>query len=129
VTSLHYHFPWLIKANLRWSIYCAATDRSMHANLDWQRFFDIAARDISFDEKLEQYAKIALEHFEAEQFEEFCDKHLAHLDEVAHEFFGSDVVMDAIQQKVTALYPEHEIEQFSNLFWDRIQTWRQESVT
>jgi hypothetical protein len=101
----------------------------MHANLDWQRFFDIAARDISFDEKLEQYAKIALEHFEAEQVEEFCDKHLAHLDEVAHEFFGSDVVMDAIQQKVTALYPEHEIEQFSNLFWDRIQTWRQESVT
>jgi hypothetical protein len=129
VTSLHYHFPWLIKANLRWSIYCAATDRSMHANLDWQRFFDIAAKDISFDEKLEQYAKIALAHFEAEQFEEFCDKHLAHLDEVAHEFFGSDVVMDAIQQKVTALYPEHEIEQFSNLFWDRIQTWRQESVT
>lgn len=127
VTSLHYHFPWLIKANLKWSIYCAATDRSMHANLDWQRFFDIAAEDRSFDDKLERYAKIALEHFEAEQFEEFCDKHLGHLDEVAHEFFGSDVVMDAIRQKVEALYPAHEVDEFSELFWERIQSWRRDS--
>jgi len=128
VTSLHYHFPWLIKANLRWSIFCAATDRSMHANLSWQKFFDIAAEDIPFEEKLERYAKIALEHFEADQFEEFCEEHLPHLDEVAHEFFGSDVVLDAIQQKVEALYPEHEVEQFAELFWDRIQTWRDEST-
>ena len=128
VTSLHYHFPWLIKANLRWSIFCAATDRSMHANLSWQKFFDIAAEDIPFEEKLERYAKIALEHFEADQFEEFCEEHLPHLDEVAHEFFGSDVVLDAIQQKVEALYPEHEVEQFAELFWDRIQIWRDEST-
>jgi hypothetical protein len=128
VTSLHYHFPWLIKANLRWSIFCAATDRSMHANLSWEKFFDIAAKDIPFEEKLERYAKIALDYFEADKFEEFCEKHLAHLDEVAHEFFESDIVRDAIQQKVEALYPEHEVEQFAELFWDRIQTWRKEST-
>ena len=127
VTSLHYHFPWLIKANLRWSIFCAATDRSMHANLDWRKFFDIAAEDKAFDEKLSGYAKLAFEHFDAERFDEFCEKHLPHLDEVANEFFGSDVVMDAIHQKVEALYPEHEIDQFTELFWERIQTWRRES--
>ena len=31
VTSLHYHFPWVILANLRWSIFAATTlsDRRM----------------------------------------------------------------------------------------------------
>ena len=44
VTSLHYHFPWLVKANLRWSIFCAATRRRVRKNLDWEPFFEIAAR-------------------------------------------------------------------------------------
>ncbi len=124
VTSLHFHFPWLIKANLRWSIYCAATDRSMHANLNWENYFRIAAKDLSFDEKLDEYSKLALDYFAYDDFLEFCDRHLPHLDEVAHEFFGSDTVRDAIRQKVVALYPAHEIDEFSELFWDRIQEWR-----
>lgn len=128
VTSLHYHFPWLIRSNLRWSIYCAATDRSMHANLNWGDYFEIAALDIPFDEKLDRYAKLALEYFEYEQFTEFCDKHLAHLDETAHAFFGSDLVRDAIRQKVEALYPEHEFDEFTELFWDRIQEWRRQQA-
>jgi hypothetical protein len=124
VTSLHYHFPWLITANLRWSIFCAATDRSMHMNLNWGEYFKIAARDISFEEKLDAYAKIAFDYFTYDDFIEFCDKHLSHLDEVAVEFFGSDVVRGAIHKKVSALYPEHEIEEFTELFWNRIQDWR-----
>ena len=124
VTSLHFHFPWLIKANLRWSIYCAATDRSMHANLNWENYFRIAAKDLSFDEKLDEYSKLALDYFAYDDFLEFCDRHLPHLDEVAHEFFGSDTVRDAIRQKVVALYPAHEIDEFSELFWNRIQEWR-----
>ena len=43
VTSLHYHFPWLIKANLRWAIFCAATRRRVRHNLDWEPYFAIAA--------------------------------------------------------------------------------------
>ena len=125
VTSLHYHFPWLIKANLRWSIYCAATDRSMHTNLNWADYFRIAAKDMPFEDKLEQYAALALAYFEHEQFTEFCETHLAHLDEVADEFFASDVARDAVRQKVEALYPEHEIDEFTEMFWQRIQTYRE----
>lgn len=126
VTSLHYHFPWLIMSNIRWSIFCAATDRSMHANLNWNEYFRIAAEDKPFEQKLDEYAKLALEYFEYDRFTEFCETHLSHLDEVADEFFGSDTVRDAIHKKVTALYPEHEIDEFTELFWDRIQMWRKE---
>jgi len=124
VTSLHYHFPWLIKANLRWSIFCAATDRSMKTNLDWPSYFEIANRDIPFEEKLAGYVKLASGRFDVDEFESFCARHLPQLDEMAYEFFASETMRDAIRQKVTALYPEHEIDSFVELFWNRVQEWR-----
>jgi hypothetical protein len=126
VTSLHYHFPWLIKANLRWSIFCAATSRPMHRTLDWDPFFAIADKDISPREKLTQYAAIAHQRYETEKFNEFCKKHLSHLDELAYDFFASDKLRDAIHQKVSSLFPAHEIEDFTELFWSRIQLWRKQ---
>jgi hypothetical protein len=126
VTSLHYHFPWLIKSNLRWSIFCAATDRSMRTNLDWQSYFAIADQDIPFDDKLAAYVKLARAHFSVDEFESFCATHLPQLDEVTYEFFGSDIALSAIREKVTALYPENEIDEFVELFWNRVQKWRKE---
>ncbi len=124
VTSLHYHFPWLIKANLRWSLYCAATRRNMRLDLNWPQYFEIADSDAPFEDKLVQYAKIANERFETDRFEEFCATHLSHLDEVADEFFASDIARDAVRQKVEALFPAHEIDEFTELFWQRIQDAR-----
>jgi hypothetical protein len=124
VTSLHFHFPWLIKANIRWSVFCATTRRRMRANLDWTPFFEIADQDMSPRERLAAYARLARERFEADRFEEFCATHLAHLDEVADEFFGSEIARDAVRQKVSALFPKHEIEEFTELFWQRIQDAR-----
>ncbi len=125
VTSLHFHFPWLIKANIRWSIYCAATNRRMNTDLNWRAYFDIADQDMPFDDKLAAYVKLARERFDVDRFEEFCEQHLSHLDEVAHRYFGSDAVRAAIREKVEALYPEHEHDEFTELFWKRIQYWRQ----
>ncbi len=124
VTSLHFHFPWLIKANLRWSIFCAATKRRPNTDLNWREYFDIADQDIPFDEKLAAYVKIARKRFNVDEFEAFCEEHLGHLDEVADAYFGTEGVRDAIREKVEALYPEHEIDEFTQLFWDRIQKWR-----
>lgn len=126
VTSLHYHFPWLIKANLRWSIFAAATDRPMRRNLDWEPFYAVADRDLPLREKLAEYARIAHERFETERFRDFCREHLGHLDELAYDFFGSEVLRDAIRQKVTALFPAHEIDEFTELFWSRVQLWREQ---
>lgn len=125
VTSLHYHFPWLIKANLRWSIFAAATDRPMRKNMDWAPFIEIAGRDLSFRERLREYARLAHERFDTERFRDFCRTHLGHLDELAHEFFGSPAMRDAIRQKVEAIFPPHEVEEFTELFWTRVQLWRE----
>ncbi|NNF53634.1 MAG: hypothetical protein HKN03_04235 [Acidimicrobiales bacterium] len=124
VTSLHYHFPWLIGANLRWSLFCAATKRPVRPNLDWQPYFDIADTDAPYEEKLKGYAAIARKRLSADQFDEFCHTHLSHLDEVLHDFFGSDMARDAVRQKVVAMYPDHEVEEFTEKFWERIQQWR-----
>jgi hypothetical protein len=124
VTSLHMHFPWLVKAKLRWSIFCAVTKRPFRKTLDWQPFFDIAATDAPYREKLTAYANIARARFDVDRFVEFCETHLGHLDEVAWEFFGTAQAKDAVRQKVAALYPAHEIEPFTELFWSRIQHWR-----
>lgn len=128
VTSLHRHFPWLVKAYIRWSVYCAATKRPMRRNLDWAPYYEIAASDRSADEKLDAYAAIAEQRLETARFEEFCAKHLAQLDEVASEFFGTGEAREAIHAKVAALFPTHEHETFTELFWQRIQAWRREEA-
>ena len=124
VTSLHFHFPWLVKAYLRWTIFCAAVKRKMPRNLDWQPFYDVAAQDLSYADKLDRYAQIAEQRFESARFEEFCATHLKHLDDVAFEFFGTAEAKEAVRLKVVALFPPHEVDKFTELFWGRIQHWR-----
>ena len=127
VTSLHRHFPWLVKANLKWSIFVAVTKKKFRKTLDWEPFYAIAAQELPYREKLTAYARIANERFETAAFEEFCAKHLAHLDEVAWEFFGTQAAKEAFRAKVTALYPKHEVEMFTELFWNRVQAWREDA--
>lgn len=126
VTSLHFHFPWLVKAYLRWTIFCAATKRKMPRTLDWGAFYDVAAQDLSYPEKLAKYAAIAEERLDTARFEEFCAKHLGHLDQVAFDFFASPEAKEAVRLKVAALFPAHELEKFTELFWGRIQEWRRQ---
>jgi hypothetical protein len=128
VTSLHYHFPWMVMAYLRWTIFCAATKRKMRKNLDWEPFLAIAREGGTYAEKLDRYAAIADERFETARFNEFCEEHLGHLDVVVREFFGTSEAKDAVRKKVAALFPAHEVEKFTELFWDRIQLWRKTVV-
>jgi hypothetical protein len=76
---------------------------------------------------LAAYAALARARLQAEEFEAFCTEHLSHLDGVVWEFFATDIARDAVRQKVAALFPAHEVEQFTDLFWDRIQQWRQDA--
>ncbi|MBL8921280.1 MAG: hypothetical protein JNJ54_20645 [Myxococcaceae bacterium] len=124
VTSLHFHFPWMVKSYLRWTVFCAATKRPMRKTLDWEPFYQVAALDLPYAEKLDRYARLADERFETAKFDEFCATHLKHLDAEASEFFATSEAKEAVRQKVAALFPAHEVEQFTELFWKRIQAWR-----
>ena len=92
--------------------------------VDWEPYFEIADSDRSYREKLSGYAAIARDRLEADRFEEFCATHLAHLDEVAWEFFGSEAAKEAVRLKVDLLFPEHEVEKFTDHFWGLLQFWR-----
>jgi len=123
VTSLHYHFPWLIKANLRWSLFAAATGRTVKP-LAWHDYFAAVEEGMTLRERIDALMPLVRARFDTDAFEEFCQAHLAHLDEVTHAWFGTDDAVEAVRRKVSALFPPHEVEEFTGLFFDRIQQWR-----
>ena len=61
-------------------------------------------------------------------FDEFCEEHLGPLEEVAWEYFRSKDAREAVREKVAALFPEHEVEEFTERFWQSIQDWRVETA-
>jgi hypothetical protein len=124
VTSLHFHFPELVKNMVRWSLFCAATRRQMPPNLDWTPFFAVAKKDLPYRDRLREYAAIARQRMEHDRFQEFCHTHLSHLNEVAWEFFGTQQAKGFVHAKVAALFPEHEVERFTEHFWGLVQFWR-----
>jgi hypothetical protein len=125
VTSLHYHFPWLVLSLMKWSMFCAATNRPMKLNLDWAPYLAIAdTPGLSFEEKLDRYDALARAHFSSDEFAAFSAQHFGELDAIALEFFGSERFREIVREKVAALYPAHEIETFTEHFFGLVQFWR-----
>ena len=123
VTSLHYYFPWAMRALVRWCAFCAATARRMKVDLDTQAYFEIGAReDLSYEDKLAEYRRLADEYFETELYEEFVADALPQLDAIAVEYFERDFD-DVLVSTVRATFPEHEQEQFVEHFRGLVRAW------
>ena len=123
ITSLHYYFPWAIKALLSWSIFSIVTDRPMHVTMDIQSYFKIAESDRSYIEKLRAYEKLADKHFKTEKFEEFKATYLKDLDEVMWEFARSEEFDNILTSTVTGMFPSHEHEKYIAHFRGIIGHW------
>ena len=121
VNSIHYHWPWYVTSNLKWALFCAATKRPMRKTLDFEPYYAIAKKDLPYREKLKGYAKIARERLQADQFAEFCGKHMGPLEAAARAWFRSDRCKDAIRKKVQNIYPAHEVDDFSARFFGIVQ--------
>ena len=124
VTSLHYYFPWAIKALARWSVYCVASGRRQRVDLHTERYFRIADDpELDYDAKLAKYRELADEHFETERYWQWCADHLPHLDEQVLDWVTSTDFDRLLRDAVRSTYPPHEHDQFLDHFHGLVDLW------
>jgi hypothetical protein len=112
LTSLHYYFPWAMKALVKWCVFCTVTRRRMRINQNTRVYFELGDReDLSYEDKLREYRCLADEYFQVEQYHEFCAQHLPYLDELAVEWFAGGEFDALLEETVRDTFPAHEHDQ------------------
>ena len=129
ITSLHYYFPWAMKALVKWSVFCTVTGRRPRLDLDTRRYFDIADRDdLSYADKLAKYRELADDYFEVERYADFCASRLARIDDVVLEWVESAAFDRLIVETVRATFPPHEHDTFIAHYRGLLGTWAREET-
>ena len=120
ITSLHVHFPWVLKALVRWTVFCAVTDRKMSFDLNQREYLEkTAGREPK--ERLAVATQIAKDYFQEDQFREFANEHLSHLDEAFAEFHDKGLLDQVIVDEVrVSRFPKHEHESFISEYRDKV---------
>ena len=113
LTSLHYYFPWAIKALVKWCVFALVTDRRPVLDLDTDRYFAIADEPgMSYEEKLAAYRDLADAYFDTERYEDFCASSLARLDQVMLDWVAGPDFDRLLVRTVQSVYPAHEHDKF-----------------
>jgi len=124
LTSLHYYFPWAMKALLRWTAFCVVTGRKPRLDLDTARYFEVADRDdLSYEEKLARYRQLADDYFETERYADFCASRLGHVDEMVYDWVRSPDFDALLVETVKSTYPAAEHERFVAHFRGLLGAW------
>jgi hypothetical protein len=130
LTSLHYYFPWAIKALVKWSVFALVTGRRAPLDLDTSRYFEIADQPgASYPEKLAAYRELAEAYFETERYQEFCASRLSHLDEIVLDWVAGPDFDRLLVDTVRAGYPAHEHDQFIAHLRGLLDLWVQDEST
>ena len=130
LTSLHYYFPWAMKALLKWTAFCLVTGRRAKIDLETARYTAIGDRpDLSYPEKLAGYRVLADEHFQTEEYRDFCDTRLTDLDAIVLDWVTGADFDRLLVDTVRTGFPEHEHERFVDHFRGLLALWsRDESL-
>jgi hypothetical protein len=127
LTSLHYYFPWAIKALVKWCVFCVVAGRRPQLDLDTRAYFDVGDDDeLSYEEKLVAYRRLADDYFEADRYQEFCAASLPQLDELVLDWVASAEFDALLIDTVRKLYPTHEHERFVAHFRGLVGQWVRE---
>jgi hypothetical protein len=124
VTSLHYYFPWAMKALVKWTAFCTATNRRSRLHVDPDDWFRIGDdEDLDYGAKLAAYQRLADQHFDTERYHEFCAATLPDIDELVLEWVSSRHFDDMLVDTVRSTYPDHQQEKFLAHFRGLIGLW------
>ena len=124
ITSLHYYFPWAMTALVRWTVFCAVTERRPQLDLGMRQYFEIADRDdLSYSDKLAAYRRLADDYFETDRYWDFCASRLGHLEEVVLEWVSSPAFDRLLVDTVRATYPPAEHDRFLAHFRGLVGLW------
>jgi len=127
LTSLHYYFPWAIKALVKCCAFVLATGRRPRLDLNTRLYFEVAdTAGMSYSDKLVAYRQLADSYFETERYEDFCTASLAHLDAVVLDWVASPDFDGLIVDTVRSVYPAHEHEQFIEHLRGLLALWVQD---
>ena len=126
ITSLHYYFPWAMKALVKWSAFAILTGRKPNLDLETSAYYAIADRDdLDYGEKLAAYRDISDAYFDTERYFDWCDSRLANFDEIALEWFAGPGLDQVIVDTVRATFPPHEHDQFIAHYRGLLGLWCQ----
>jgi hypothetical protein len=112
LASLHYYFPWAIRALVAWCVFCAVTGRRMRINQNTREYFEVGDdEELTYDEKIARYAALADAYFQTEEFRDFCTQALPHLDELVLEYVESTAFDEVLVSSMRAeVEPERQEE-------------------
>jgi hypothetical protein len=113
VTSLHYYFPWAMRALVKWTVFCLATGRRPRIDLDTRSYFDVAERgDLDYRQKLGEYRRLADAYFDVDAYRDFCAAQLPDIDQQVLDWASGPACDRLLIDTVTSTYPVHEHERF-----------------
>ena len=130
LTSLHYYFPWAIKALVKWCAYVLVTGRRPRLDLETERFFAIADEaGANYGEKLAGYRELADAYFDADRYQDFCARSLPHLDELVLDWVAGPGFDRLLVDTVRSVYPDHEHDRFVAHLRGLLGLWVQDENT
>jgi hypothetical protein len=113
LTSLHYYFPWAIRALVKWCVFALIVGRRPSLDVATDRYFEVADDPgASYAEKLDAYRAFADGYFESERYHDFCASCLPHIDEIVLDWAAGPDFDQLLIDTVRSVYPAHEHDQF-----------------
>jgi hypothetical protein len=124
LTSLHYYFPWAMKALVKWCVFALVTGRRGRIDLETDRYFEIADQPgTPYEEKLAAYRELADGYFDSARYHDFCATTLGRLDEIVLDWVAGPEFDELLVQTVKSSYPPHEHDQFTAHLRGLLDLW------